>query len=324
MANEIIVRESADIDGIGRVAKMMALSNYFEAKGDNPQSIAKIGVAILAGREMGIGEFASVNGIHIINGKPTMGANLMAARVKAHPVYNYKVKEMTTEIVSIDFYEGAEMIGNSSFSMKDAKAAGLSGGNWNKYPRNMLFARAMSNGVRWYTPDVFEGNTVYTPDELGADVDSEGEITNGGFTVVDPPSPVETLDDVPEVNENGPIDGDPPPSFDDIPPAKPNQQPAKAKPTAAFISFQNTVKELWPKDADAARHWLAEAYTLAATPTNVRTSSKDLTAGELSAITKAIKSKPDEYLARFEKYISDKHNFVAAGPTEDDRFEARG
>jgi hypothetical protein len=29
----------------------------------------------------------------------------------------------------------------------------------------MLFARAMSDGVKWYTPDVFNG-PVYTPDEI--------------------------------------------------------------------------------------------------------------------------------------------------------------
>ncbi|RDT44717.1 hypothetical protein DXF87_27490, partial [Enterobacter roggenkampii] len=35
-----------------------------------------------------------------------------------------------------------------------------------KFPKNMLFARAMSNGVKWFTPDVFSG-PVYTPEELG-------------------------------------------------------------------------------------------------------------------------------------------------------------
>jgi hypothetical protein len=59
-----------------------------------------------------------------------------------------------------------QTIGVSSFTMEDAKRAGLSGGdNWKKYPRNMLFARAMSNGAKWYCPDVF-GGPVYTPDEL--------------------------------------------------------------------------------------------------------------------------------------------------------------
>ena len=54
-------------------------------------------------------------------------------------------------------------IGNSTFTIDDAKKAGTK--NVDKFPKNMLFARAMSNGVRWYTPDIFNGS-VYTPEEL--------------------------------------------------------------------------------------------------------------------------------------------------------------
>jgi hypothetical protein len=35
-----------------------------------------------------------------------------------------------------------------------------------KFPRNMLFARAMSNGVKWYCPDVTSGVTVYSEGEI--------------------------------------------------------------------------------------------------------------------------------------------------------------
>ena len=49
----------------------------------------------------------------------------------------------------------------------------------------MMFARAMSNGQRWYAPDVFSGNAVYVPEELGAEVDGEtGEIVQGKYKVV--------------------------------------------------------------------------------------------------------------------------------------------
>jgi hypothetical protein len=48
----------------------------------------------------------------------------------------------------------------------------LSGDNWKRYPRNMLFARCISNAARWFCPSVF-GGPVYTPDELGAAVDPE-------------------------------------------------------------------------------------------------------------------------------------------------------
>ena len=40
----------------------------------------------------------------------------------------------------------------------------------------MFFARAISNGAKWYTPGIFGGAPVYTPDEMGADVDEDGDI----------------------------------------------------------------------------------------------------------------------------------------------------
>jgi hypothetical protein len=56
----------------------------------------------------------------------------------------------------------------------------------------MLFARAMSNGVRWYCPDVTNGNAVYTPEELGAEVDEDGNVIDGDYSIpeqVEQPEP---------------------------------------------------------------------------------------------------------------------------------------
>ena len=39
----------------------------------------------------------------------------------------------------------------------------------------MLFARCISNGIKWFCPDVFSGS-VYTPEELGATVNEEGDV----------------------------------------------------------------------------------------------------------------------------------------------------
>lgn len=185
--NEIVKHQPVqeiDIDEIKRVAMMMVCSDFFQVGKDQTQAIAQIGVKILAGREMGYGAFASVQGIHVIQGKPTVSANLMAAAVKAHPRYNYKVIEMTDDKVSIQFYEDGQPSGVSEFTKADATLAGLTGKEiWKKFPRNMLFSRALSNGVRWFTPDVFNGSTMYTPDEIDADVTIDmatGEvITNG-------------------------------------------------------------------------------------------------------------------------------------------------
>lgn len=127
------------------------------------KSAAQAMVKIMAGNELGLPPLASISGIHIIAGKPVIGAGLIASAVKSSGKYNYRVVENTEKHCSIDFYEGSEKIGNSSFSYEDAKKAGTK--NLDKFPKNMLFARAISNGVKWFTPDVFAG-PVYVPEEM--------------------------------------------------------------------------------------------------------------------------------------------------------------
>lgn len=152
----------SNFDEAARAAQAMAKSGYFSDARDVAQAMTKI----LAGHEMGFGPFASMTGIHVIKGKPTVGANLKAAAVKAHPKYDYRA-DISDDKVSITFYQGGDELGTSTFTMEDAKDAGLTNrDNWKKYSRNMLFARAISNGVKWFCPDVFAGVTAYTPDEL--------------------------------------------------------------------------------------------------------------------------------------------------------------
>jgi hypothetical protein len=171
--NALAIRKPAsiihDYSDMERAAKAMATSGYFTDSRDFSQAVVKI----MAGQEMGFGVFASMTGIYIIKGRPSIGANLMAAAVKGSGRYNYRVVEMTDKNCSIDFFENGEKIGNSSFNAEDAKKAGTQ--NMDKCPRNMLFARAISNGVKWFTPDVFNGSPVYTPEELGADVNEDGQ-----------------------------------------------------------------------------------------------------------------------------------------------------
>lgn len=175
------------IDEIHQIGRMLAMSGYFDAKGNSDTAIAQVCTKILAGAEMGYGPFASVQGIHIIQGRPAVSANLMAAAVKSHPLYDYRVKRMDDKECSIEFFqrngEKWESLGVSTFTADDARKAGTK--NMDKFARNMLFARAMSNGVRWYVPDCFSGSAVYTPEELGASVDGNGDYIEVDYRTVD-------------------------------------------------------------------------------------------------------------------------------------------
>jgi len=175
MTNELAPRQERFIiqtmDDAERAARAMSASGFFQDARQASQAVVKI----LAGQELGFGPFASMTGVHIIKNKPVLAANLMAAAVKRGGKYNYRVVEHGSDVCEIEFFENGESVGKSRFDKGDAQAAGLlNRDNWKKYPRNMYFARALSNGQKWYAPDVFGGTTVYTPDELGADVDDEG------------------------------------------------------------------------------------------------------------------------------------------------------
>ena len=157
--------------------EIMSIGKAFAESGMFPdvKTAAQAIVKIQAGQEIGIPPFAAMSGIHIIQGKPTIGAGVMASCVKGSGKYDYRVVESSEAVCSIDFYQGKEKIGNSTFTIADAKKAGTK--NLDKFPKNMLFARAMSNGVKWYTPDVFSG-PVYVPEEMTAPIteDAQAEV----------------------------------------------------------------------------------------------------------------------------------------------------
>lgn len=162
------------VDDLSRIAKMMAASGYFA----DAKDAAQAGVKIMAGLEMGVPAFAALTGIHVIKGKPALGANLMAAKVKGSGKYNYRVLDHSDQACRIEFLEiingKFESIGISEFTRADAQRCGTQ--NMDKFAKNMLFARAISNGVRWYCPDLFLGAPVYTPEELGAVTDNDGNV----------------------------------------------------------------------------------------------------------------------------------------------------
>jgi hypothetical protein len=145
-------------------------------------------VKIMAGAEVGLPPFQSMSGIHIIVGKPVIGAGLIASKIKGSGKYDYKVIQNDEKACSLDFYQGKEKIGNSTFTMEDAKKAQTK--NLEKHPRNMLFARAISNGCKWYTPDVF-GGPVYVPEEKDL---MKAETIDTDYTDVDVEAEKEALE----------------------------------------------------------------------------------------------------------------------------------
>jgi hypothetical protein len=186
-----------NLDDIARVSELLAKSGFFE----DAKTAAQCGVKVLAGLEMGFKAFQSMTGIHIIKGKPTVGAGLMAAKIRGSGKYDYEVLEQSDSICRIAIFEAIfkqdvvdlkrqlirgvvdkarydaaiEVIalGVSVFTKEDAQKAGTQ--NMGKFPKNMLFARCVSNAVKFHCPDVFDCS-VYVPEEMGVEVDDDGNI----------------------------------------------------------------------------------------------------------------------------------------------------
>jgi hypothetical protein len=181
------VRQALSLQDTLTLGKVLAASKRFDDATNAEQAVVKV----LAGQELGFGPIASMTGIYVIKGRVTLSANMMAQAVKRSPRYDYRVVRLDDEACEIAYFERGQEIGRSLFTKQNAAAAGTQ--NMTKFGRNMMFARAMSNGVKWYCPDVFQTG-VYTPEELGAQVDGEGEIINITPTVTTTQEPSESVD----------------------------------------------------------------------------------------------------------------------------------
>lgn len=181
MTNSLTVYEN--MNALQTAAQALYASGFFGDVKTQAQAMVKV----MAGAEIGLPPFASMTGIHIVQGKPTLGANLIATLVKNDPRYDYRVKAADNKQCILTWYEGGKPVGESSFTIDEANAAGLTGKQtWKAYASDMLFARALTRGARRYAPGIFGGAPIYTPDEMGIDTDEEGHIIQGEIVNVTP------------------------------------------------------------------------------------------------------------------------------------------
>lgn len=152
---------------------------------NGPKAAAQASLKIMAGQALGIDPVSAQRGIFFMpSGSIGFMANLVAARIKANPKYDYKVITLTDEVAIITFYDVDKAgkkteAGTEKFTQEDAKRQATQ--NMAKFPKNMLFARAMSNGAKFYCPDVMGDYPIYTEGDAGDEqiVTETGEIKTG-------------------------------------------------------------------------------------------------------------------------------------------------
>jgi hypothetical protein len=142
------------------ISNDMALGKVFADSGMFPdvKSAAQGCVKIIAGRELGLSPIQSQNAFYILNNRVGMFAQTVAALIKKSKEYDYTIEEHNEEKCIITFYKNDEIVGRSDFDKAKAAKAGLiNKDNYKNYPMNMYFAKAISNGAKWYCPEVICG-----------------------------------------------------------------------------------------------------------------------------------------------------------------------
>lgn len=131
----------------------------------------------LKGRELGIPPMQAFSHIHVVNGKPGASAELMLSLIYRNcpgAIVNYV--ESNDDLCTIDVSRPGHKTARFSYSIDEARNAGLlNKDSWQKYAPAMLRARAVSIAARAVFPDAIMGCS-YTPEELGAEVNDEGEV----------------------------------------------------------------------------------------------------------------------------------------------------
>lgn len=148
-----------------RMAQAFAKSGLFGIK-NSDQAIA----LMLIAQAEGLHPAVAARDYHVIQGRPALKADAMLARFQAaggKVIWN----AYTDAAVSGTFSHPAGGSATVEWTIKQAQTAGLTGKDvWRQYPRAMLRARVISEGIRTVYPGVSVG--VYTPEEI-QDMDSK-------------------------------------------------------------------------------------------------------------------------------------------------------
>ena len=134
--------------------------------------------AILQGHELGIEPMASLAKIHIIEGRPSIAAELMRALVQRAGHEIWLEEASNTKVTLGGRRRGEENATRITWTADDAKRARLdTKQNWRSYPRAMLVARATGELCRLLFADVLAGIS-YASEEVrdGFDLEEEPEL----------------------------------------------------------------------------------------------------------------------------------------------------
>jgi hypothetical protein len=257
---------------------------------------AAVTAAILAGSEMGLGPMTSLMHIHMIDGRPSLSAEMQRGLVLGLG-HHLRYREMTTTRCIVDGQRHGEAEWTTvTWTIDDAKRAGLDGKtNWRKYPRRMLAARATGELCRMLFADALAGMP-YSAEELEDEADDTAAATDQPAepkpaqrtarrrqasrpsVLTGPEDPTFAPPAAASAPTGAPAPSQPAPS-DDLPPLPGEDEPAEREPAPASSGqvgiMQSHFKRLGFTD-DERDQRLAAAATVAGLPEGTELGSLNL------------------------------------------------
>lgn len=146
------------ISDIERMAAAVAKSGLFGVK--TPEQAMSL---MLVAQAEGMHPAIAARDYHVINGRPALRADAMLARFQAAGG-SVRWLEMSDRRVAAEFSHPQGGSVEIDWTPERAKQAGIRNEMHSKYPRQMLRARVISEGIRTVFPGVVVGS--FTPEEL--------------------------------------------------------------------------------------------------------------------------------------------------------------
>lgn len=169
--------EVARVEGNTLTTKMQyaqAMAGSSLLPGDYRGKPANLLFALEYADALGIAPIHAITSIHVISGKPSASADLIAASVRRAGHKLRITGDGTRAVAQIIRADDPDFTYEAVWDQDKAQKAGLWGtGNWAKYPAAMLRSRAITEVARMGASDALFG-VIYTPEELGANVDVDG------------------------------------------------------------------------------------------------------------------------------------------------------
>lgn len=169
-----------------RGAQLLLRSGLAPASLRTPEAVLYV---ILAGRDLGLSPVQSLRSLHVIQGRVEVSADLqLALWRRAGGRATWETLTDTAAVLRLTHPCGDTH--TESWTIEDARRAGLDGATWRRYPRAMLRSRAITAGLKSIGYDCYAGLCALGELEAAPGELEAVAVADGGATAETVPPPI--------------------------------------------------------------------------------------------------------------------------------------